>query len=124
MEKSTFGISFKDGATVVPDDIKKAVQDAGFSVASLKLTASFSNTPVENDAHITIGNNAFHFVDVPKQTLNGDRVLTIVDKNFISAKEHKKYAQFTKMKCYETGTMASCCPKDKNTGTRIYHVTL
>jgi copper chaperone CopZ len=52
IENSIFNIAFKPGSKVSPDDVKKAVSDAGFAVASLKMTADFSATQVENDAHV------------------------------------------------------------------------
>jgi len=124
VEKSTFTIQFKDGDKVVLDDVKKAVENAGFSVASMQVTASFSNAEVYNDAHINIGGSTFHFLNVTKQTLQGDKTFTIVDKNYLPIAEHKKYGKYTKMKCFEAGVMESCCPKDQITSKRIYHVTL
>lgn len=122
VEKSSFDITFKEGSNVSPDDIKKAVVDAGFSVASLQLVASFSNQEVINDSHITIDGNTYHFVHVPKQVLTGDKSLIIIDKNFLSAKGHKKYSQYTSLKCFETGLKENCCPK--NASNRVYHVTI
>jgi copper chaperone CopZ len=127
VEKSSYSIQFKDGANVVIDDILKAVQDAGFSVASMQVTAHFSNDEVFNDAHIEVGGSTFHFLNVPKQTLNSDKTVTILDKNYVSQSDRKKYAAYTKMKCFETGYMASCCPSghgDHGTHKRVYHVTL
>jgi copper chaperone CopZ len=124
VEKSAFTIAFKEDANIVLDDIKKAVLDAGFSVASMKVTAQFNNADVYNDAHIALGGSTFHFLDVQKQTLQGEKTFTVVDKNFLPNSAHKKYGKFTKMECFSTGKMASCCPNDKVTSNRIYHVTL
>lgn len=122
IEKSSYDIQFKEGAKVIIDDVKKAVEDAGFSVASMQVTASFNNAEVYNDAHITYGGNNFHFLGVNKQKINGEKTLTIVDKNYLPAKDFKKYSKQTKMKCIETGMMGECCSKGGPTG-RIYHVT-
>lgn len=124
VEKSSYSIAFKEGEKVVIDDLKKAVQDAGFSVASLQVTASFENAEVYNDAHVNVGGSTFHFLNVPKQTLQGDKTFTIVDKNYLTMAERKKYKKFTKMECFETGTMGSCCPNGKGAVNRIYHVTI
>lgn len=124
VEKSSFIVQFKEGEKVNPDDIKKAVENAGFSVASMQLTATFSNVQVDNDTHVDIGGNTYHFLNVPKQTLQGDKTLTVVDKNYLSAAAHKKYGKYTKMKCFETGMMESCCPNNSHIAKRIYHVTL
>lgn len=123
VETSTYQVKFKPGQTVVLDDLKKAVQNAGFSVASLKVTASFTNVDVFNDAHIELDGSTFHFLDVPKQTLQGDKTFSVIDKNYVTVAEHKKYKKFTKMACFETGVMGSCCPGGK-AAKRVYHVTI
>lgn len=124
IEKSSYNIQFKNNEKIVLDDIKNAVTGAGFSVASLQVTAAFNNTPVFNDAHIDIGGCTYHFLNITSQTLNGDKTMTILDKNYLPTNEHKKYAQYTKMKCFQTGYMENCCPNDKHNKTRVYHVTL
>jgi len=124
VEKSSYAITFKDGEQVVLDDVKKAVQDAGFSVASMQVTASFENTEVYNDAHLKVGGSTLHFLNVPKQVLTGDKTFKIVDKNYLSVSERKKYRKFTKMECFETGMMGSCCPGEKSAANRVYHVTI
>ncbi len=124
IEKSKYDIKFKENVPVVIDDIKNAVTDAGFSVASMQVTANFDHVAVANDAHIALAGSNFHFLGVADQTLDGDRALTVVDKNYLSAKDFKKYSKYTQMKCVETGMMASCCAKNSLGGGRIYHVTL
>ncbi len=125
IKNSSYIISFKQGMTVDFDALKNAVTNAGFSVAQLKVTANFSNAKVQNDAHILVQGKTLHFLNTPSQTLNGDKTFTVVDKNFASAKDHKKYSQFTSMKCYQTGFMENCCTKKEGTtGTRVYHVTI
>lgn len=123
VEKSSYDITFKNNATVNIDALKDAVEDAGFSVASLLITATFANQAVANDAHITLGGSNFHFLNVTKQSLNGDKSIRLLDKSFVTAKEHKKYAKYTRMKCYETGKMEACCAKNGSLSERIYHVT-
>jgi len=124
VEKSTFTIQFNDADKIALDDVKKAVENAGFSVASMQVVASFNNVAVHNDVHVNLSGNTFHFVNVTPQTLQGDRTFTIIDKNYLPIAGHKKYGQYTTMKCFETGLMESCCPKDKVTSKRIYHATL
>jgi len=122
VEKSTFELKFKDGSTVSFDELKKAVQDAGFSVASLKFVMSFSNQEITPDSHINAAGNTFHFLHVSRQKLNGAKTLTLVDKNFLPAKEYKKYAKYTTHKCFVTGMKEADCPA--NAAKRIYHVVL
>ncbi|HEX7902857.1 MAG TPA: heavy-metal-associated domain-containing protein [Chitinophagaceae bacterium] len=125
IKNSAFNIVFKSGATVDIDAIKNAVEDAGFSVGSLKLTGNFNEMKVTNDEHVQIGNTSFHFLDVKDQVLNGERSITVVDKNFVTAKQFKKISSSTKMSCVQTGKAASCCTKEGvPANARIYHVTI
>jgi hypothetical protein len=107
------------------DAMKKAVEDAGFSVGNLKLTGNFEEVKIKNDKHVVIGNNVFHFLNVEDQTLIGEKTITVTDKNFVTAKQFKKISAATKMSCLQTGKAASCCLKDGvPADTRIYHVTI
>ncbi len=125
IKNSAFNIQFKQGASVNIDQLKKAVQDAGFSVARLKLTGNFINVAVKNDEHVQINGNTFHFLNVSNQTLDGKREITIVDKNFVNTKEFNKFSEATQMTCVKTGHAAACCSKDGiKDNARVYHVTI
>lgn len=122
IKNSSFNVAFKAGAKVDIDRLKKAVEEAGFSVSSLKLTASFNSLAVKNDEHVTIDGNTFHFIRVSNQVLSGPKEITVVDKNFLAGKEFKKYSAATKMACIHTGRAEACC--SKKPAERIYHVTI
>ena len=125
IKNSAFNIVFKQNASVEIDALKNAVEDAGFSVGSLKLTGTFSDVKVENDGHVQIGNTNFHFLDVKDQTLSGERTITVVDKSFVTAKQFKKFSSSTSMTCVQTGKTASCCTRDgMPADARVYHVTI
>ena len=125
IKTSTFEISFKPGAKINFDQLKKKVEDAGFSVANMKATAQFNNVKVEKDQHLNYNGLTFHFVNAKGQTLNGEQSIQVVDKGYVSAKEFKKNQLNTKMDCYKTGVAGSCCTKDGlSPGTRIFHVTI
>jgi len=122
---SSFQVSFKEGMSPDFDVLKKAVEDAGFSVAKLKVTGAFDHVAVQNDAHVQIGDKTFHFLNVKSQTLEGEKVITLVDKDFVTAKEYKKYSASSTMDCVKTGKAQGCCTKDGiAANTRIYHVTI
>ncbi|MBS1616128.1 MAG: heavy-metal-associated domain-containing protein [Bacteroidetes bacterium] len=123
IEGSKYQIKFKPGANVVLDDLKRAVENAGFSVASLQVTAEFPPTQIKNDAHIEYGGALYHFVGVPDENISGQQTFRVVDKNFLPEKEYARYAGMTSMKCIQTGHMEACCQKGK-AGERVYHVTL
>jgi len=123
IEKSSYTVKFKPGMDIEPDEMKKAVEDAGFFVASLQLSVKMDGVPVKSDAHVTVGGATYHFVKVAEKTINGDVNLTLIDKNYLPAKARKKYDKYTNMKCYETGVAEACCVHKGKTN-RIYHVTI
>lgn len=120
IKSSLFNIKFKPGAQVDPDAVKQAVEDAGFSVAKLRLTGNFDNVKLEKDTHVNIDGKTFHFINAASQTLNGEKTITVVDKSFVPAKDFKKYAAASTMACVQTGKAAACCPKEG----RVYHVVI
>jgi len=120
-----YSIVFKENSKADFDELKKAVEDAGFSVASLKVTGSFTDVNVKKDSHIQLGGKNFHFVNSSTQVLNGEQTFTIVDKDFLSAKDYKKFSAATKMECIKTGKAGECCVKDGiHSNERVYHVII
>lgn len=125
LDNTTFILIFKPNVPVNIDAIKNKVEDAGFSVAKLVMTANFDGVAVKNDTHINYSGSTLHFMNVKDQTLNGDQQLTVIDKDFVSSKQFKKFSSATTMACYQTGKMENCCHKtDGATAQRIYHVTI
>ena len=125
IKNSAFNMVFKQGQKVEIDALRKAVEDAGFSVGSLKMTGNFKEVKIENDKHIEIADEIFHFLNVDEQVLDGEKTITVVDKNFLTAKQFKKFSNATKMSCVQTGKTAACCLKDGvAAGARVYHVTM
>jgi len=125
IKNASFDIVFKENTDVDIDGLKNAVEDAGFSVAKLKLTGNFNNVKVVNDEHVVIDGRTFHFLGVKEQVLNGEQTITEVDKNFLTTREFKKFSADSKMKCLQTGKAAPCCTKAGiAANTRIYHVTI
>jgi copper chaperone CopZ len=125
IKSQQYNLSFKEAVTVDLDALNKAVQDAGFSIAVLKVTASVPEKKLQKDEHITIGNQVFHFLNGADKNLPASVTFSVVDKGFVSAKEAKKYAAMSKMTCVQTGRMAKCCTGDESTkDSRIYHVII
>ena len=125
IKNQQYAVAFKENSNPNFDELKKAVEDAGFSVASLKVTGNFSDVRVEKDKHVQLDGKNFHFVSSSSKVLNGEQTFTIVDKNFISAKDYKKYSAATKLECIKTGKAESCCIKDGiHTEERVYHVII
>ena len=125
IKNQQYNLTFKQGAEVDPDALNKAVQDAGFSVASLKLSANVDAVKLAKDQHVKIGNKLFHFLNGAGKELNGDVSFNVVDKGFVSDKEYKKHASLTKMQCVQTGRMAKCCTaEDLPDQSRVFHVII
>ena len=125
IKNSAFNIVFGAGSSVDFDQLRKAVEDAGFSVANLKVGGNFQDLAIKNDDHVEIGGKMFHFLNVNSQTLSGAKQIRIVDKDFVTSKEFKKYTASTEMHCVKTGKSAGCCKKEGiAVNTRIYHVTI
>ncbi len=115
LNKSSFEITFKEGADINFDQLRKKVEDAGFSVAKLQIVTTFNNLSVQNEQAVTVGGKQLYFLAVKNQQLSGQKVITIVDKNFLPAKEYKKYATQSKAESFKTGEAK---------GVRVYHVTI
>jgi copper chaperone CopZ len=125
IKNQEYNLLFSNESNIDFDVLKQAVEDAGFSVASLKVTTNFEQLKLQKDAHVQLNGSTFHFLNANDQTLNGEKVMTIVDKNFLTAKEFKKISATTKMKCLQSGKAESCCTeKGIAEQTRIYHVTI
>lgn len=125
IKNQKYNITFKSADDINLDALSKAVEDAGFSVAALKVTVNVPQLKVEKDEHYLIGNKYFHFLNGYGKQLNGETTFTLVDKSFLSAKDFKKYSASSKMKCVQTGKAAECCQKDDITeNTRIFHVII
>lgn len=125
IKTSSFDITFKPGASVNFDHLKKKVEDAGFSVANMKADVQFANVKVEKDQHVAYNGLTLHFLNANGEVLNGAKTIQLVDKGYVSAKDFKKNQLVTKMDCYKTGVAGTCCTKaGTTTGSRIFHVTI
>lgn len=124
LNKNEFSIQFKPNTPVDFDQIRKKVEDAGFSVARLTVNVDVPSIAVKKDTHSNIGGLNIHFLNGENKTIDGQQTLRIVDKGFLPAKEYKKFAGMTQMKCVETGVMEACCTADKKAAARIYHVVI
>ncbi|MEJ7626762.1 MAG: heavy-metal-associated domain-containing protein [Ferruginibacter sp.] len=126
IKTSGFEVTFKPNSRVEFDLIKKKVLDAGFSIAKFTAIVEFDGQQVSSEDHLIINNTTYHFMNIKSQVLTGDKIIQILDKGFVPAKEYKKNAAFTKMECYKTGVTAACCSKviTATPGKRIYHVTV
>ena len=109
---SSYFVQFKDPANVSLENLKKAVIDAGFSVAWMEVKINFKDVEVANDSSYKLNDLTFFFVDTDRQNLSGDRKLLILDKDYLLEKDRKKYA----------GSADAKLPSSD--GEKVFHVTL
>ena len=107
IKTSTFEITFKPGENVDFEQLKKKVEDAGFSVSNFIATIQFKNVLIKGNSPITVGDKTFRFINGKDQALNGEKPVRIIDKGFVSSKEYKKYA-----------------PQPAPAGSKIYNATI
>jgi copper chaperone CopZ len=125
LKTQEYNLTFKNSDAVDFDALAKAVEDAGFSVSALKVTADVTGLDVKKDTHLKIGNHYFHFLNAADQSLNGSTSFTLVDKAFVPAKAYKKWSAATKMECVQTGKAAACCTTDGvQSSARVYHAVI
>lgn len=118
-------LTFKSGMAADFDGLSTAVEDAGFSIAQLKVTTELNDVKAEKDNHVKIGDKYFHFLNGKGQTLNGATTFTIVDKSFVTEKDFKKYSAASKMACVKSGKAEDCCKQDDVAeDARVYHVII
>jgi copper chaperone CopZ len=125
IQNSSFEISFRQGARVDFDQLKKKVEDAGFFVSNLTASINFDHVELADDSHLVVGGNTIHFVNSGRRVLDGPTTIHLLDKGFVSSREYKKNSQLSSMECYKTGVASACCSRDGlKAGTRIFHATI
>jgi copper chaperone CopZ len=107
IKTSTFEITFKPGAKVDFEQLKKKVEDAGFAVANFVAAVNFSNIQAKSNQPVKVGDKTFYIINGKDQPLNGNTQVKIIDKGFVPGKEFKKY------------TLAT-----SNPGKGVYNVTI
>lgn len=122
---SSFKIQFKASEAVSVDAIRKAVEEAGFSVGKLEITGNFEDVAIEKDKHVKIGNDVYHFLNAKLSKLNGEHTLTMADKGFLTPKEFRKLSNYSTMPCVQSGKAEECCKVEGVAAeARVYHITI
>jgi copper chaperone CopZ len=126
LEQSAFVLRFKQGSTIDPDQIRKRVEDAGFSVASLHLRAMLDGRALKPDGHLILSGRHYHILPHKDASPGGEASLLVVDKSFLPSREMKKYAGLSTAACFLTGQSGGKCCDDQGIPAhqRIYHLSL
>ena len=119
LNTNTFIIKFRKDKAVNVDQIKKKVQDAGFSVGNLVTTFDFNNVKIDANGQAQVGSSVIKVLNAKNKVLNGDVKATVVDKNFLPANAYKKKAEQFKTESYASGFGLVNGVK-----TRIIHITI
>ena len=96
LNNTAFLLSFKNGSNVNVGDLKKKVEDAGFSVGQLVVVFNLDNIKADNNTSFTKDNITYTFIDTKAATLNGEVKMQILDKGFVVEKEYKKLSKMSK----------------------------
>ncbi len=96
LNTTTFILHFKKGSAVNPIELKKKVEDAGFSVGQLVIVFNINNQKAENNTSFTQNNITYIFMDTKPGVLTGEVKAKILDKGFVVQKEYKKLIKMTK----------------------------
>lgn len=96
LNKTAFILYFKNGSTVNPGNLKKKVEDAGFSVGELIVVFNFDNQKAENNSSFIRNNITYTFMDTKPGVLTGQVKAKLLDKGFVVEKEHKKLLKLSK----------------------------
>lgn len=91
LNRNVFLITFKNGSPVNLDRISKKVQNAGFSVNSLKATFNFNGIKLSSNSFSYSG-DTYLVVNGLNKPLTGPVAVTVVDKGFAPSSVYKKYA--------------------------------
>ncbi len=119
LNKNLFKVTFKNPNAVDFDQLQKKVKDAGFSVGAMQATINFNQVKVDDQGQAIIGNKVYRFSNVKNKVLNGPTLVTVIDKNFMSASKFKQKQAEVKLASLPTGTALI---NGKN--TRVYHLSL
>ena len=119
LNKNIFVLTFKKGADINIDLIRKKVQDAGFSVGGLTADFNFNQVKIDEKGQAIVNGNVYRFVNAKSKTLNGVVKASVVDKNFISGSAFKKQAASIASDAYTSGMSVVNGKK-----TRVYHLIL
>ncbi|MCX2573775.1 heavy-metal-associated domain-containing protein [Pedobacter sandarakinus] len=119
LNKNLFVLTFKKGADINIDLIRKKVQDAGFSVGGLTADFTFNQVKIDDKGQAIVDGKVYRFVNAKNKTLTGTVKAAVVDKNFVSGAVFKKQAGSINSDAYASGTAMVNGKK-----MRVYHLVL
>ena len=114
LNRSSFLINFTEGERVDLDLIRRKVEDAGFSVASLSVTADIPEIQLSGEGIVKIDNQFLCLLNHKIQVVKSRQTFKIIERGYLPDKEYKKYQ-------HQSRTWSDCASK-KDSG--ILHVVI
>lgn len=103
LNTNTFTIYFKKDHSLEPKVLKNAVEKAGFFVGSMILTAKFHTPTIEDNTALKVDEATYVFIDIKNPVAHGEAKYKVLDKGFVTLKEHKKLLKsYSKYPAYAT----------------------
>ncbi|MEO0312149.1 MAG: hypothetical protein RIQ89_1806 [Bacteroidota bacterium] len=98
VETASYELTFKEGTSVNLQEIKNAVEKAGFSVAQLSFTVNRKSLENLNNNTFTINGFTYNIISrLPINKANGTPSFYITDRGFLSEKKYKKFKSANKI---------------------------
>lgn len=93
LKHQQYDLRLKHGVSPDLTDLRKAIEDAGFSIGQLQLFGDFGAGIKESDSSISLNGQTFY---LQRSGNNGasSKAMTIVDKHFCSMKTYQQYQKW------------------------------
>ncbi len=113
IKSSSFEVIVKPNQSIDFEKIRKKVVAAGYGIAQFFITMHVNKLALNSDSIITVGDYHFQFIGKLPMSAEGDIVLRIVDKGYVTPAEFKKKSLWKNLQF-----------DNDNPTTTIYHVML
>lgn len=123
IKSSTFSIQFKKEAAVNPDELKAAVEDAGFFVGGLELEGEWPTGLPNSSTPFQLGGNWYQVLSGKANKGKSSFTISVIDKGFVTAKAYKKFLSQFSGPTFSTGYFGAdgSSPDQKQ---RLIHVLI
>jgi copper chaperone CopZ len=115
LKSSSFLIQFKDQSNVMIQHLRNAVEDAGFSMASLQMKIINTDSSLSKAQPVLIGKQFLCIADTEAWKVKSMIEVLIIDRFFLTEKKWKQYQKLI--------TQSSCVQPDLALGA-MYHAVV
>ena len=91
IKSSAFSIQFKEGSILSPDELKTAVEDAGFFIGELLLEGKWGKDLPSQSIPFQLGENWYQILTSKPVRERSVFSWSVIDKGFVTEKMFKKY---------------------------------